>query len=294
MIDSYLKLNGSEIKTLLSFKTKNKNIIEQKELILNVIEYEKLKELQQIPKDLFICTQILQGDNVTISKIIPAIRTVKYNLQSMKLKRLVEVATNITDSFNRRFMYLEDEIFYFATILDPNFAFDFLAKAERDLWITKLKDILEVDYDNNTLISSLSKRKSPPKYWTRLPGCESNDENDSDLILNEINIYLEKSRCYIKKHYEDIELAAKMNRSEPFYKYADAFLFLKDNESSIKYLPDKAKQILSIPATSASVERFFSKTGFILRPHRRRIDDDLAEKLFFLKAIARFKINIIY
>ena len=40
---------------------------------------------------------------------------------------------------------------------------------------------------------------------------------------------------------------------------------------------------MGIPATSAFVERFFSKTGYIMRPHRRSMADKLAEDLFFCK-----------
>ena len=36
------------------------------------------------------------------------------------------------------------------------------------------------------------------------------------------------------------------------------------------------------------LKRFFSKTGFIIRPHRRCIGDDLAENLFFCKANLNF------
>jgi hypothetical protein len=48
-------------------------------------------------------------------------------------------------------------------------------------------------------------------------------------------------------------------------------------------LAKKSKKILAIPATSAAVERFFSKTGYIIRPYRRRMIDRTSEKLFFLK-----------
>ena len=43
------------------------------------------------------------------------------------------------------------------------------------------------------------------------------------------------------------------------------------------------KAYFGIPVTSALVERFLSKTGFILRPHRRCMQDDLAENLFHAK-----------
>ena len=60
-------------------------------------------------------------------------------------------------------------------------------------------------------------------------------------------------------------------------------MFWKTHEQDLKFLSRKAKFLLAIPATSASVERFFSKTGYIMRPNRRRLSDQIAEKLFFLK-----------
>ena len=49
-----------------------------------------------------------------------------------------------------------------------------------------------------------------------------------------------------------------------------------------------AKAYLGIHVTSALVERFFSKTGFILRPHRSCMQDDLAENLFYAKENIKF------
>ncbi len=42
-----------------------------------------------------------------------------------------------------------------------------------------------------------------------------------------------------------------------------------------------AKNFLGIPITSDFIERSFSKTCFIMRPHRRCMGDDLAEILFY-------------
>ena len=39
------------------------------------------------------------------------------------------------------------------------------------------------------------------------------------------------------------------------------------------------------------MERFFSKNGFILRPHRRCMQDDLAENLFYAKENINFLID---
>ena len=52
-----------------------------------------------------------------------------------------------------------------------------------------------------------------------------------------------------------------------------------------------AKAYFGIPVTSALVERFFSKTGFILRPHRRCMQVDLEENLFYTKENINFLID---
>jgi hypothetical protein len=84
MITSYLKLSNCEIIKALSFSTNKKNQLAQKKLILSSQEYEKLKELQIILKDVFIFTELIQGDNVTISRLIPAVNTVLFNLRELK------------------------------------------------------------------------------------------------------------------------------------------------------------------------------------------------------------------
>ena len=58
--------------------------------------------------------------------------------------------------------------------------------------------------------------------------------------------------------------------------YVDPLLFWKEKQHVYFQLSKVAKAYFGIPVTSALVERFFSKTGFILRPHRRYMQDDLA------------------
>ena len=70
--------------------------------------------------------------------------------------------------------------------------------------------------------------------------------------------------------------------------YVDPLLFWKNNETAFLSLSRVARTLLGIPATSAFVERFFSKTGYIMRPHRRTMGDKIAEDLFFSKENLRF------
>ena len=68
------------------------------------------------------------------------------------------------------------------------------------------------------------------------------------------------------------------------------FYFGKKNNTFI-FNSKVSKAYFGISVTSVLVERFFSKTGFILRPHRRCMQDDLAENLFYAKENINFLID---
>ncbi len=53
--------------------------------------------------------------------------------------------------------------------------------------------------------------------------------------------------------------------------------------SDYKLLRPLFNRIFCVPATSAPVERIFSHSGIIMRPHRARMSDELLETLMFLK-----------
>lgn len=59
-----------------------------------------------------------------------------------------------------------------------------------------------------------------------------------------------------------------------------------NNEKVMLKLAKYAKQVLTIPATSAPVERVFSKSGFIMRPRRAGLSAEMVSKLVFLKCNA--------
>ena len=99
MISSYLKLSREDVVKLLSLQTNKKNRESQKGLLLNQGEYEQLRELELILKDLYIFTLIVQGDNVTISKLLPALNTVVYNLNSLTdLKHMKSIRNKLVES----------------------------------------------------------------------------------------------------------------------------------------------------------------------------------------------------
>ena len=65
-----------------------------------------------------------------------------------------------------------------------------------------------------------------------------------------------------------------------------ALIFKKAN--SYPYLSLLARRILCVPATSAPIERVFSTSGFIIRPHRGRLSREMLARLTFLKCNSTF------
>ena len=61
----------------------------------------------------------------------------------------------------------------------------------------------------------------------------------------------------------------------------DCLEFLRKHESDLNKLYRLAMTVLSVPATSAAVERVFSHGGLIIKPHRARMSDKLLSNLIF-------------
>ncbi|KAJ8337338.1 hypothetical protein SKAU_G00385580 [Synaphobranchus kaupii] len=63
----------------------------------------------------------------------------------------------------------------------------------------------------------------------------------------------------------------------------DALVFWTKNHDRFPQLHMLALKALSVPASSAPVERVFSRGGIIMRPHRARLGHKMLQSLIFLK-----------
>lgn len=94
----------------------------------------------------------------------------------------------------------------------------------------------------------------------------------------------------------DIKLGKKLKNTDPFnYITEEISKYINDDNndsmilinptssSSYKTLAKLAAKYLRIPATSASVERVFSQSGFLFRPHRARMSRETLQQLTLLK-----------
>ncbi|RNA05298.1 zinc finger BED domain-containing 4-like [Brachionus plicatilis] len=236
------------------------------------IKREEMNELIFILKELEICTDILQGDGITISRILPIftvnmIIDLKSNHEAImakdktiknKIFYFENVSKKLIVSIKKRFEDIFDETIYnIAAMLDPNYGTIWIKHENKQSWILKLKSIVEeIDTSESwkDASKSIKKNRSPTSNWTITYEEESFTEHfEVDIIKK------------IKAMITSIPLTGGKERA------------------SFPSLAKIAKKIVGIPATTESVERFFSKTGYILRQHRLKMADTLAENLFHLK-----------
>lgn len=84
-----------------------------------------------------------------------------------------------------------------------------------------------------------------------------------------------------------MEIANYTNTVEQLneFDYIDVEKFWTVNSILFELLIGTARKYLCVPATSSPVERLFSFSGYIFRPHRQRLSTTKLEKLTMLKTM---------
>ncbi|CAF0834838.1 unnamed protein product [Brachionus calyciflorus] len=284
MLKSFSQLTNSEIDSIIQNgknKSKKSRKNPESEIKFTYEEREKLNELLQILQELQIATDIFQGDGITISRILPTVLTV---LQKVDLKSIYENGNVKDRNLKNKIFYFENvnPLYGIASILDPNYGTTWIKPCEKSVWIDKLKSMVE-EMDESESVKEIrqskKKNKTPTNNWT----ISYEEESFSEPNL-EYDIMLKK--------FFDAQKQSRLEAKEKIDNYIDPLGWWKENESKYPILAKMAKKILGVPATTGSVERFFSKTGYILRQHRRKMADIQAENLFFLKENREFYKNV--
>ena len=80
-------------------------------------------------------------------------------------------------------------------------------------------------------------------------------------------------------------LSLTVSMSDPAF---DCLRFWNTKKNEFDTLHSLAMHVLSVPASSAPVERVFSQGGLIMKPHRARMSDQMLSNLIFLKCNSQF------
>lgn len=291
MLKSFSKLTNLEIDTILNCGKKGKKTKKgsNEELKFSAKDRERMHELSQILQELEICSDMLQGDGTTISKVLPALQTVIHKIDLKSSHELMlskdktvkpkhfyfeDLSSSLIDSIKSRFQDVFTEpLFAISSMLDINYGTSWIKPEDKSYRINRLKKMVE-ELDENETLESISNTKKKNKA-----------SSDWVLVYDDENSFTEQNFEYdlmLKKFFEFQRQCRLINR-EKGNSYIEPLVWWKENEKLFPTLAKLAKKFLGIPASSGSIERFFSKTGYILRQHRRQMTNVLAESLFFLK-----------
>ena len=164
--------------------------------------------------------------------------------------------------------------------MTPKYGFKWLTPSERR------------NFDKESIIQAIENfLVKKPLVETKILSKDNTGDKDDSLepkqkkmkLFNFMNVYSdlcstnENDTSTILRQFEDYLLLV----NKPGH--IDTKEFWLQYQKSWPELTAYTKHLLSVPATSAPVERIFSVGGAILRPARRRLSDKNFEMLMFLK-----------
>jgi hypothetical protein len=159
---------------------------------------------------------------------------------------------------------------YLAAALDPRTkSLSFIRQSDRDLvW-----DFL------NKKLPSVPKSDKPADAFSFFDFAQS-----SELNLTEVERYQREALCPMFEMYGDKQ------------QYSNPLRWWQERARSYPTLCSLALTYLSIPASSASVERIFSRAGITMAPRRNRLANDIFEAQVLYNDFMRvvpFMVNLV-
>ncbi|CAJ1074243.1 uncharacterized protein LOC115579849 [Xyrichtys novacula] len=143
---------------------------------------------------------------------------------------------------------------------------DDLKKTLTDTWISEVENLMDSEGEECRATNEDSPGDSPPVKCPRLLSRYKAHKKRS--LGQDLSI-----RIQISKYFDSIRDSETDNALVSWY----------ENRDSFPQLHNLALKVLSVPASSAPVERLFSRGGVIMRPHCARLSHRMLQSLMFLK-----------
>ena len=275
--NSHLKLHQHVLEHCESI---NKALEEnhKQELVITTTDKENLSNVIDVMSYFAEATDILQRDKEpTSNRVIPVVDSLENALKSAardspSINALCEALSN---SLQLKFSYLLDSAFHqAATALDPQVKLSFA---------TSNNSIPGKFFTFNTAVVKENVKKLLPV--PPAGGSHSLEETDRSRIAGEGSSkkrLLDFSSTSLRPtgFANDIDAEMEAYFAHPTMDIKPLKFWMERKESPLRNL---ALQLYSVPCSSASVERLFSKAGIILSQRRTRLQSARIEQLLFLK-----------
>ena len=273
MIKSYNKLTFDEVSGLI----KHLKVQEQRTFTLSPAQRTMAVELENMLEELLFASKEFQSNSVTSSIVFPAITYLKTSLikDLANYKHTKELRRQIVKNLCIRFgPLLNNEVFLFATFLDPHYGPLAFPKHTREQVIERLKYHILRQNNVNVLNQNLHTNKDHGKNVFRDRFTRFDDEDNSDQTASSLR----------EKNVENLINDYMMDiNTFPLTKEVSVLSFWREKQHRWEALAKVAKKVLGVPASSSAVERMFSIAGHIFSSKRRRMKPRIFEQLVFCK-----------
>ena len=229
--------------------------------MFTIYERNILMELVDILAPFEEATDVAQIEShVNAGFVIPCIVGLKVILDKMHVKYDKKLVDELKNSLNRRMLqYEQNKIYIIASILDPRFRLEWcLSEHEKH---QKLEILYEYVKKLSTMIY--------------IPQSTQKDGVKRRKLFEFMDTRLEIP--------DDSEIES-YSRQPTLSDDTDPLQYWKMAQQKFPNLSRIAIDVLSLPASSAAVERIFSIAGKLFRPDRCRLTTKHFEQLMFIRA----------
>ena len=263
---------NSQLTMLRSILKAPKDKLDQLDTVsLTSYERKLLQELCTILEPFEYATNQVQGEkHVTASLTIPVTRGLRHRLQQISAEYNNKLVSTLKESINSRLCrYEDDETCIVAATLDPRFKLRWCQPNVEDIFLQKAAN-QEDTLPNQPHSDSVS----PPPAKAR--SVESDFFGFMSSPSAQHTIRPQTGAKAEMEEYLSQPCTCTDMKSDPL-------AYWKAQQSNYPILSKLACRCLSVPATSAPVERLFSIAGKTFRPDRCRLKDDTFEHLMMIK-----------
>jgi len=227
-------------------------------------------------------TNCVQGEcRVTVSNVIPSIHGLRHKLNSVQCTYCKPLITDLHSAINTRLAKYESSALYFTgAVLDPRFK---LQWCQSD----------ETEQIKNTVISEMQKYaetsvSAQPATVTSLGQPPESAEEPVPKKLKLFTFMHDSSPQSSQPHQHDLPLTLRQElmdyiRSTSLEYDSNPLVWWKSHACDFPHVARTAKAVLSLPASSAPVERILSSAGKIFCPERTRLTEENFAQLVFIK-----------
>jgi hypothetical protein len=253
--------------------------IDRNDLIITKAQKELLSQVTEIMQYFSEATNILQSEGTpTLNRVIPVIDSLENALFQCRRENAAinALAESLLSSLSRRFDYLlTSAIHQAATALDPRVKLSFADLIQKE---DKRKAFIFCSGDVKLCIKSLL--PSEALMATSSEQLMRTPQETHVLKKPKLLDFCSVSNIDQPLSVSSIDVELQTYLDLPRIDVDPVQFWIQRNITPLSVL---ALQLLSIPCSSAPVERLFSKAGIILNQRRTRTSSLKLEKLLFFK-----------